>query len=263
LKQEREAAMGDPVLGTETPFIRSLNRMVSRSSRVVQKAASAALKPPAEGATFSSVAYSDPEARQGKPELVLSYGVRPSEFEEAAKRARLLTQPLYRAFSDVLNDEFLAHKAEHENATTAMARILSLTNGHYTDRRRLVRQQCVEKFGRHRTDQHLEPKPPADVPRDPSLPPPPQKTPRAGPDTGSPEVQIAILTMRIRSLASHLAGKGRTDKMNKRNLRLLVHKRQKLLKYLRRQDRGASRWQYVMETLGLTERMWNGEISLA
>lgn len=52
------------------------------------------------------------------------------------------------------------------------------------------------------------------------------------------------------------------DKVNKRNLRLLVHRRQKLLRYLERKERGGPRFQNVVDVLGLTEGMWRGEISL-
>ena len=83
---------------------------------------------------------------------------------------------------------------------------------------------------------------------------------RAGPDTGSSEVQIAILTTKINVLAANLHKK---DKDNKRSLRLLVHRRQKLLQYLRRKERGGPRWQNVVEQLGINDAMWKGEISLA
>jgi len=64
-------------------------------------------------------------------------------------------------------------------------------------------------------------------------------------------------------LANHLEKKGcQKDKINKRNLRVLVHKRQKLLAYLRRKERGSDRWQTLIETLGLGEGTWKGEISL-
>ena len=95
-----------------------------------------------------------------------------------------------------------------------------------------------------------------------SAPAPAPAVARAGPDTGSSEVQIAILTAKIRALATALEREGRQDKMNKRNLRVLVHRRQKLLRYLRRKERGGPRWQHLVEKLGLTEGTWNGEISL-
>ena len=91
----------------------------------------------------------------------------------------------------------------------------------------------------------------------------PERPPRAGPDTGSSEVQIAILTAKIRVLANELEAKrGHKDKINKRNLRVMVHKRQKLLKYLRKKERGSDRWRNLVETLGLAEGTWKGEISL-
>ena len=52
------------------------------------------------------------------------------------------------------------------------------------------------------------------------------------------------------------------DKANKRNLRLLVHRRSKLMRYLRRKERGGPRWQNLVEELGLTEGMWRGQITL-
>ncbi|MDT7868402.1 MAG: 30S ribosomal protein S15 [Candidatus Pacebacteria bacterium] len=52
-------------------------------------------------------------------------------------------------------------------------------------------------------------------------------------DTGSPEVQIAILTEEILNLAEHLR-KHKQDKNSKRGLILKVAKRRKLLKYLKR-----------------------------
>jgi len=71
------------------------------------------------------------------------------------------------------------------------------------------------------------------------------------------------LTAKIRVLANHLERPHyQKDKVNKRNLRVLVHRRQKLLAYLRRKERGSERWQNVVETLGLTDGTWKGEISL-
>ena len=52
-------------------------------------------------------------------------------------------------------------------------------------------------------------------------------------DTGSSEVQIALLTARIRSLTDH-AKEYKKDNHSRRGLVLLVSQRKKLLKYLRR-----------------------------
>jgi ribosomal protein S15 len=123
-------------------------------------------------------------------------------------------------------------------------------------------QRCIDTFGRHNTDQVLPPRPRAALTPESAEGAAQEKKPRAGPDTGSSEVQIAILTAKIRTMANMLEKNGNGDKHNKRNLRVLVHKRQKLLKYLRRKERGGPRWQNLIETLGLTEGTWKGEISL-
>lgn len=51
-------------------------------------------------------------------------------------------------------------------------------------------------------------------------------------DTGSPEVQIALLTERITTLTEHLKGH-KKDKHSRRGLLMMVNKRNRLLKYLR------------------------------
>ena len=54
-------------------------------------------------------------------------------------------------------------------------------------------------------------------------------------DTGSPEVQIAILTTRINGLTAHLQAH-RKDFASRRGLLMLVSRRRRLLDYLRRVD---------------------------
>lgn len=129
--------------------------------------------------------------------------------------------------------------------------------------------RCVNTFGRHNTDRIFPPKAPG-LPNIGSMDPHPirpetniaETKKRIGPDTGSSEVQIAILTAKIKTLGDFLETRGKGDKHNKRNLRLLVHRRQKLLAYLRKKERGGPRWQHCIEMLGLTEGTWRGEISL-
>lgn len=157
---------------------------------------------------------------------------------------------------------------EHARAAEAIARITALANGSSKDRMRVNINRCVQTFGRHNTDMIFPPRAPALANlRETQHPKQPQTNveatlKRVGPDTGSSEVQIAILTAKIKTMADFLATRGKNDKHNKRNLRLLVHKRQKLLQYLQRKERGGPRWQHCIETLGLTEGTWKGEISL-
>ncbi len=58
---------------------------------------------------------------------------------------------------------------------------------------------------------------------------------RHGKDTGSPEVQIAILTTRITELTDHLRANTH-DESSRRGLLKLVGRRRRLLAYLRRKD---------------------------
>jgi len=55
-------------------------------------------------------------------------------------------------------------------------------------------------------------------------------------DTGSPEVQIALLTERIKSLTSHLKGH-KKDNHSRRGLLAMVSKRRRLLNYLLKKDK--------------------------
>ncbi len=67
-------------------------------------------------------------------------------------------------------------------------------------------------------------------------------------DTGSPEVQVAILTERIRHLTEHLK-LNKKDHTSRRGLLLMVGKRSALLKYLAREDR--VRYTGLVKTLDL------------
>ena len=67
-------------------------------------------------------------------------------------------------------------------------------------------------------------------------------------DTGSPEVQVALLTERIRQLTEHLKVH-KKDHTSRRGLLMLVGRRSALLKYLTRKDR--ARYQALIKRLGL------------
>lgn len=67
-------------------------------------------------------------------------------------------------------------------------------------------------------------------------------------DTGSPEIQIALLTERITELTEHLK-QHKKDHASRRGLLKLVGRRSSLLKYLTREDR--ERYQRVIASLGL------------
>lgn len=67
-------------------------------------------------------------------------------------------------------------------------------------------------------------------------------------DTGSPEVQIALLTERIRQITEHLK-KHRKDVHSRYGLIKLVGKRKRLLRYLKRED--FQKYQEVIKKLGI------------
>ncbi len=67
-------------------------------------------------------------------------------------------------------------------------------------------------------------------------------------DTGSPEVQIAILTERIRNLSEHFE-KHKHDFNSRRGLLKLVGRRRRLLRYLKEKD--LERYSALIERLGL------------
>ncbi len=67
-------------------------------------------------------------------------------------------------------------------------------------------------------------------------------------DTGSPEVQIALLTNRIVHLTDHFATH-KQDHHSRRGLLRLVNQRRKLLDYVKRKDQ--ARYQSIIERLGL------------
>jgi small subunit ribosomal protein S15 len=71
---------------------------------------------------------------------------------------------------------------------------------------------------------------------------------RAQGDTGSPEVQIAILTKRIVLLTEHLKSH-KKDHHSRRGLLMLVGKRRRLLDYLKKKD--AAKYQELLEKLKL------------
>lgn len=67
-------------------------------------------------------------------------------------------------------------------------------------------------------------------------------------DTGSPEVQVALLTTRILELTEHLR-ENKKDHAARRGLLKMVGRRTSLLQYLKRVDRG--RYQKLIANLGL------------
>ena len=96
---------------------------------------------------------------------------------------------------------------------------------------------------------------PADVPTEDAPPPPPVDKPkvmeahaRGKGDTGSPEVQVALLSARITNLTAHFKTHAK-DNHSRRGLLKLVSRRRRLLDYLR--QRHEPRYAALIKTLGL------------
>ena len=71
---------------------------------------------------------------------------------------------------------------------------------------------------------------------------------RSGKDTGSPEVQVALLTRRINELTEHFKTHGK-DHHSRRGLLKMVGRRRRLLDYLKRQN--VDRYRTAIERLGI------------
>ncbi|GJJ70706.1 small subunit ribosomal protein S15 [Entomortierella parvispora] len=76
-------------------------------------------------------------------------------------------------------------------------------------------------------------------------------------DTGSPEVQAAVMTVRIQNLHNHIQN-NKKDKHNYRRLRMLIHQRQTVLKYLKKAY--PDRYHVCLDRLGLEPRAIEDEI---
>lgn len=73
---------------------------------------------------------------------------------------------------------------------------------------------------------------------------------RADNDTGSPEVQVSLMTNRIQYLTEHFK-RHKKDFHSRRGLQVLVNKRRKLLKYLKCNDE--QRYAQLIKSLGLRD----------
>lgn len=257
LRQQRAEANGDPIRGVPTPFVESFDTAIPPTPPIVH--------PDAVENNAKAQAQAGLQHSVESPNLLNNF-ITKTELKNSLNFSHQLTKPLLFESSAKRDPDEVAytlrnHMQLHENAEKALNAILSLENASSKDRTRVNVRRIIDQFGRHNTDVYLKPKAPSAMSMNPSLGQP-KPTPRAGPDVGSSEVQIGILTAKIRVLADWYENGGRMDKANKRNLRLLLHRRQKLLKYMFRKERGSERWQHMTQTLGLTEATWKGQLEV-
>ncbi|KAJ6257121.1 Serine--tRNA ligase, mitochondrial [Drechslerella dactyloides] len=207
LRQQRKEAASDPVIGHTTPFLEAMDAKPDVMPPIDH------LVRPADGqqrqTLFEKVITEERLGRLNhflQPEEVAASLARSKELEELP--AAKTTESTIRQATEM-----------HLKATAAMNRILSLGNGSSRDKTRANKAWCIETFGRHMTDEAFPKSKYPSISSNPATDP--VKTPRVGRDTGSSEVQAALLTMKIRSLAKQLETNSH-DKMNKRNLRLMA-----------------------------------------
>lgn len=251
-KESRRAARakqaiewGDPVYGATTPFVESFD-----------SAGQATFSTPRTDADGNPL--EEPHPLPTSPDL-LTHNLTRTELAAALDHGYQLTLPdtSVPGMADPEREAaaLSAHAAQHSRASAVLERVFALTNSGSQAIKHANIRRCVEEFGRHNTDKTLRPQPLA------AGQAPVEKPPRAGKDTGSSEVQIALLTIKIRKLAKELSqNRGYKDKINKRNLTVLVHRRQRLLRYMERKERGSERWTHMLEKLGLTPVTWKGQI---
>ena len=260
LKEQRTKELGDPIRGIESPFVKSFDDAIPKEASNDIEATSLS-----GHGVKAKLNKPPPSPASGTKENHFDHGITPTELEKSLEYSRRLTEPLPPGLSvlhsEAAERERLIWAARNRSASEAVQRIVSLANASNVHRTKKNIERIIETFGRHHTDETLKPKAAAVVTRNPSAPAI-EPTPRAGPDTGSSEVQIGILTAKIRVLADRYEGENRNDKINKRNLRLLLHRRQKLLKYMEKKERGSERWQNMIQTLGLTPATWQGQIAI-
>lgn len=248
LRKERDAASGSPVHGIPTPFVESFDSAGQAPLSEVKR-------------DEDGNALSEPHELPTSPHI-LNHLLTREELDDALRHSYILTKPVKSEVRELVDPvveeaEELRHEENHARAVEALNRIVSLDNAGSKMRKHANIRRCIEEFGRHNTDKFLSPKPPSIYPNTTPMPE------RSGPDTGSSEVQIAILTVKIRKLAQELdKNRGYKDKHNKRNLRVMVHKRQKLLKYMERKERGSGRWTHMLEKLGMTPATWKEQITM-
>ncbi|KAI6163680.1 S15/NS1 RNA-binding domain-containing protein [Pisolithus thermaeus] len=140
----------------------------------------------------------------------------------SAERGRVL----FNADTVRETEEAMKHEVEKANM---FAKLVSLRNANAKGIAYENRRRCIELFS----------------------------TPEIANDTGRPEVQAAILTLKIRNLWEHLL-KFRMDIDNRRALRRMVHQRAKVLKYLKRKD--LDRYEAILPRLGLEPGSVEGEL---
>ncbi|KAK0551085.1 hypothetical protein OC846_000824 [Tilletia horrida] len=171
----------------------------------------------------------DPSQNSELASLLSSNPISPASASTASGEFDVMNEDAQKALTEEMEE---LERAEAGSADV-LARVLDLRNASARGIRFENTRRIIQAFGRKLPDGRL--------------------------DTGNTEVQVALLTYRIRNMHSHLAN-ARHDNHNRRQMNIMVHKRAKLLKYLKRTE--PQQYQSLLPRVGLLPRAVEGELIL-
>lgn len=233
LKAERSPTNFDPIIGRPTDFTRSLvtpNAVWSANSTIHDS-----LYFPQEDIKKIQKAVEQVmhDREKAAPRLYTtlhrsSVGS-PPDSTDSVPQVPTEENTVLRSEEELMAAKLSSLTLENERKTEASSRILSLQNSNARTLRAYNTAHAIREFGRTKGD------------------------------TGSAEVQAAILTVRILAESVHIAN-NKKDVHGFRGFRGLVHQRQKILKYLRRES--VERYYSCIERLGLQDQSVVKEITM-
>lgn len=230
LKAEREPANFDPIRGTPTDFTRSLlsadvvwspNTAVEDSLHFSQN----------DIQSIQTAVEAAAHARRKAEPTISRLPATPSTTHNTNMEIPDIPPPntIASTEDEILSRHLSELSVENARKSAASSRIVSLQNSNARTLRAYNTAHAIREFGRS-----------------------------AG-DTGSAEVQAAILTTRILAEAKHIAA-NKKDVHGYRGFRGLVHQRQKILKYLRQES--VERYTECIKRLGLDDQCVVREITM-
>lgn len=228
LKAERTPANFDPIIGMSTPFTRSL--LTPATAWSPESTVEDSLYFPKEEVTKIQSAVAQAfEARERADFSMLGSLPTTNKSTESQGSGDSSTSDFLASETKLLNDKLEAMRLRNEQNSEASSRIISLQNSNARTLRAYNTAHAIKEFGRKEGD------------------------------TGSAEVQAAILTARILAEATHIAN-NKKDVHGFRGFRGLVHQRQKVLKYLRTES--VERYFACINRLGLSDQAVVKEITM-
>ncbi len=225
LKRQRSPANIDPIVGSPTEFTRSLLTPANMFTATE-------LIPNGPCLEFTSEELRAIQKAVELAEIAREEPNRASPHSSASRSPSSSKEPKVPDswdMSDFEAEKIAKIKAVNEAKSAASTRLLALQNSNAATLKAYNIQNAIRSFG------------------------------RVEGDTGSAEVQAAVLTVRILAEAEHIS-RNKKDVHGFRGFRTMVHKRQGLLKYLRRED--VRRYFDCIERLGLVDQAVTKEITM-